>query len=159
MITQADPISMDIELLATDEYPGSAYFVIDAKTLFGTKARVPIKLYVDGLVFRTSLAPMSGTHMAVFNRQMRESTGFKAGDVIHVLIELDKEERKVEVPADVETALREHGLLESFGKFSYSHQKEVMDWINDAKKPETRARRIAKLCEKYGPDKEPAKQE
>lgn len=146
-------ISLDIDLLATDEYPTSAYMVFDfdVKAVFGTKARVPVKLCVDGHTFRTSLAPMGGTHMAVFNKQMRDATGYNAGDRIHIRLELDTEERRVDVAEDVSDALKYAGVWDTFVKYSYSHQKETMDWINDAKKPETRSRRIMKLCESLKP--------
>jgi hypothetical protein len=140
---------MDIELLKSDEYPNSAYMVfdIDVKEVFGSKGRIPVKLHVNGHVFRTSLAPMGGTHMAVFNRTMRETTGYAAGDRIHITLELDTEERKADITSDVSDALNLAGLWDRFGTYSYSHQKEVMDWINAAKRPETRQRRITKLCD------------
>ncbi len=142
-------IELDIELGYSAEYPNSAFIScsFDVYPIFGSKARIPVKLTVDGHVFRSSLAPMGGTHMMVFNKQMRDATGYKAGDRIHIILERDSEPRIVEIPDDVRTALLANRTWEKFQKYTYSHQKETMDWINDTKNPETRSRRIAKLAD------------
>jgi uncharacterized protein YdeI (YjbR/CyaY-like superfamily) len=53
----------------------------------------------------------------------------------------------VEVPADFASALDDAGLRTAFDALSYSHRREHVNAINDAKKPETRARRITKALE------------
>ena len=59
----------------------------------------------------------------------------------------DAAERTVEVPADLAAALEEAGLRKAFDALSYSHRREHVNAINDAKKPETRSRRISKALE------------
>ncbi len=144
-------ISLDIELGYSQEYPNSAYmdFDFEAYKIFGSKARIPVKLTVDGHIFRSSLAPMGGRHMMVFNHEMRVATGYKAGDLIHIILERDTEPRIVDIPDDVKAALEKNDVLEILSDFSYYHQKEFMDWINNAKKQETRLRRIAKLITRF----------
>ena len=90
--------------------------------------------------------------MMVFNANMRRDTGYKAGDKIHITLERDSELRRMEIPPDVKVPLMEEGVWDEFEKYSYSHQKETMDWINDTKKQETRLRRIAKLVDKLTKD-------
>lgn len=140
-------VTLDIELLSPDEYPGSAYMVfdIDFELVFGSKGKIPVKLTVDGHLYRSTIAVYSGVHMMVFNRTMREETGYKAGDKIKITIERDLEERKVDLPVDVAEALGKAEIGDKFAKLSYSHQKENIAWINDTRNPDTRARRIAKL--------------
>jgi uncharacterized protein YdeI (YjbR/CyaY-like superfamily) len=60
-----------------------------------------------------------------------------------VTLERDSGERTVEVPDDLAAALAEAGAREVFDKLSYSHRREHVAAINDAKKPQTRQRRIA----------------
>lgn len=148
-----DPsLELDLVLGFTPEYPTSAFIELDfsqTETL-GGKRRIPVILAVGGHTFRTSLAPMGGKHMLVFNREMRETTGYKAGDRVHIRITRDDSPRNVDLPADVETALQAAECLDMFLSYSYSHQKEHIAWINDAKKPETRARRITKLASTLG---------
>jgi uncharacterized protein YdeI (YjbR/CyaY-like superfamily) len=44
-------------------------------------------------------------------------------------------------------ALKKAGLLVHFKELAPSHQKEYLKWINEAKKIETKDRRIAKMIE------------
>ncbi len=140
-------ITLDILLQTNEEYPGSAFmtFDFDFKAIFGKTGRIPVKLTVDGHTYRSTIAVYAGVHMMVFNRQMRLDTGYKAGDTIRITLEHDLEKRSVEIPEDVKEALQNAGVWEAFTRYSYSHQKENVAWISDAKKPETRLRRIAKL--------------
>lgn len=143
-------ISLDVPLLRSDEYPTSAYMIFDfdVPAIFGTKGRVPIVITIDGKKFRRSLARYAGAYMMVFNAELRDATGYKAGDTVHMTLERDSEPRVASVPDDVLKAISSAGLTAVWEKYSYSHQKEDVAWIEDAKKPETRANRIAKLIAK-----------
>lgn len=59
-----------------------------------------------------------------------------------VTLELDLEPRVVTPPKDLVSALRKAGALEKFEKLAFTHQREHVEAIEGAKKPETRARRI-----------------
>jgi hypothetical protein len=145
-----DKLETDIILGYSDEYPSSSFLEFDTELMlrvFGSKGRIPVKLMVDGHVFRSSLVSMAGKHMMVFNKQMREVTGYKALDKVHIILERDTEPRIVEIPEDVREVLIANDVWDTLDQYSYSHKKEVMDWINDTKNPETRKRRIAKLAE------------
>jgi hypothetical protein len=113
---------------------------------FGTRAQVKVKGTVNGVPFRSSLMPYgNGTHYMAINQALREAAGISAGDEADFTLELDTEARVVEVPEDVNAALQENAAAgESFERMSYSHRKEYVEWINSAKKPETRTSRIAK---------------
>jgi len=51
--------------------------------------------------------------------------------------------REINVPADLKTALqRKVKARKTFENFRYSHKKEYVDWITDAKRDETRRRRL-----------------
>lgn len=145
-----DKLEFDITLWAPDDYPNSAALTLpfDALEVFGTKGRVPVCFTVNGHTFRSTLAPMGGQHMMVFNLEMRQKTGFKAGDTIHITMERDTEPRVVEVPEDVMQALKgDAKALHAYEKYSYSHQKELIAWINDTQNPATRQKRILKLVD------------
>jgi hypothetical protein len=77
-------------------------------------------------------------------KAIRAKTGRGPGDTIEVVVWKDEELRTVEVPAQFETLLRKEGLLPVFRKLSYTHRKEYCRWITDAKKEETRSKRLAK---------------
>jgi hypothetical protein len=72
--------------------------------------------------------------MMVFNKELRDATGYKAKDRIRILLERDYEERKIDLPEDIRNQLHQAGLLPAWEKQSYSHQKEHLAWILEAKK-------------------------
>jgi len=52
-------------------------------------------------------------------------------------------QKKLVVPPDFTAALHKNKKARAaFDNFSYSHHKEYLQWITEAKRPETRARRI-----------------
>ncbi|MFM9904641.1 MAG: YdeI/OmpD-associated family protein [Pyrinomonadaceae bacterium] len=118
----------------------------DVEEVFGAK-RVPVKAVVNGEVYRGSIVRMGGEYCLGIPKIFREAAGISAGDHIVVTIERDDEERVVAVPADLASALAKSGLSETFDAMSYTHRKEHVRAIEEAKAPETRARRIAKTIE------------
>jgi hypothetical protein len=112
---------------------------------FGSRGRVAVKGTLNGVVFRTSLFPAGdGTHHIMVNRQMRDAAGVSAGDRVDVMMEVDAEPRTVEVPKDFAQALKKNARAKAFfEKLPPSHKRAYVEAIVEAKKPETRARRIA----------------
>lgn len=114
----------------------------DPKEAFGRR-RAPVRVTIGTYSFRTTTASMGGCFMVGVRREHREAAGCEAGDEADVAIELDIAPRTVEAPDDLRAALAEAGLEGAWAKLSYTHQREHVEAIEDAKKPETRARRIA----------------
>jgi Domain of unknown function (DUF1905)/Bacteriocin-protection, YdeI or OmpD-Associated len=123
------------------EVPGE---VVDA---LGGGGRIPVRATFDGVAYRGSIASMGGCMALGILKSIRTQLGKGAGDPVTVTLERDSTERTVEVPADLAAALEEAGLREAFDGLSYSHRREHVNAINDAKKPETRSRRISKALE------------
>lgn len=117
---------------------------------FGTKGRVPVKGEINGVPFRSSLMPQGNAHhILVVNGDIRKAISAETGDHIDVWLEKDEALRVVEVPDDFKSALREQDqALNYFDQMSYSHRKEYVDWINGAKKAETRITRIKKAVDR-----------
>jgi len=91
---------------------------------------------------------MGGPHALVLMRkEIRARLGKQAGDTVHIKVELDTRERKVELAEDEEKSLQTAGLLEYYRSLAFTHQREYHEWIVGAKKPETRANRIVKMVE------------
>src|SRR5262249_14712240 len=126
------------------EFPG------DVEKLFGVKGRVPINASFDGVPYRGSLTNMgAGCHTVGVLKQIRESLGKGAGDKIKVVVELDVEERKIELAEDAAKELKKHAAAKAaFEKLSYTNQREFHMWIEAAKRPETRHNRIVQMVEK-----------
>jgi len=133
--------------------PGGAWVFLpvpsDVQAVFGTKARVAVKGTLNGAPYRNWLLPNGdGTHSMPVNKKLLAEAEVTAGDGVEVDMSLDTEARQVEVPEDLQDALNASGDMEEvFDELAYSYRKEFVEWINGAKKPETRARRIDKTLE------------
>ncbi len=115
----------------------------------GPKKRVAVRVTVNGYTYRSTVAPMGGEFLLPLNRQNRTAAGVAAGEVVQVTIERDEEPRVVEVPEDLAAALAtDKAAGEAFAGLSYSHQREYAEWIREAKRAETRARRVTRAVER-----------
>ncbi|WP_405071332.1 YdeI/OmpD-associated family protein [Kribbella sp. NBC_01510] len=113
----------------------------------GGGGRIPVQATFDGIAYRGSIASMGGCMALGILKSIRSELGKGAGDPVTVTLVRDAAERTVEVPADLAAALQEAGLRKAFDALSYSHRREHVNAINDAKRPETRVRRISKALE------------
>jgi len=123
-------------------------FPYDTGKEFGTKGKVPVKVTFDGVPYTGSLIKYGNPlHMLGVLKIIREEIGKGPGDAVDVVLWKDEEVRTVEVPARFEKLMKREGLLPAFEKLSYTHRKEYCRWITDAKKEETRSRRLEKAIE------------
>ena len=120
----------------------------DLKDAFG-RARPPVRVTIRGHTWRTTPGIYGGVGHVVVNRGVKAATGVDAGDRVRVTMELDTEPRTVRVPADLRRALEADEVSErTFAELSFTHRREYVDWVEEAKRPETRARRIASTVER-----------
>jgi hypothetical protein len=120
----------------------------DVEKAFGSK-KPKVKATIDGIPYRGTLVRMgSERHLLLILKSIREQAGKTFGDDVHLTIEADTAPRVVEIPAELKQAFKtEKEAKGFFEKLSYSHQKEYVAWINDAKKEETRQARVIKTIE------------
>lgn len=129
----------------------------DVQEVFGTKARVPVRGTINGYPFRSSIMNMGDGHMMAVNKELREGAKVKGGDIIDVVMERDEEPRVITPPTDFAKALKANKEAKTFwDKLSYTHQKEHVRAIEDAKKEETRIRRIEKAIKMLVAGKKPS---
>ena len=121
----------------------------NVEEVHGAKGQVKVRGTVNGQPYRGSAMPHGdGSHYLVVNKALRDAAGATAGDAVHVETEPDAEVRQVEVPADLRAAMdADPAAREAFDRFSYSHQKAYVEWIQEAKAVSTRQRRIARAVE------------
>ena len=115
----------------------------DVEKIFGAK-RVAVKATINGAEYRGSIVKMGGRFMLGIPKVFREAAGVAAGDNVVITIEKDTAERIVTVPKDLASRLKESGLTDAWDRLSYTHRKEHVRAIEEAKQPETRLRRIEK---------------
>jgi hypothetical protein len=120
----------------------------DVEKVFGSK-RPKIKALIEGVPYRGTLVRMGGEHhMLLVLKGIREQIGKTFGDEVKVVVESDTEPRQVSVPPDLMKELKKDKEAKAlFDKLSYTHRKEYVRWIEEAKHAETRLSRVIKTME------------
>lgn len=120
----------------------------DVEKEFGSK-RPKVKALIEGIPYRGILTRMgTDCHILGIRKEIREQIGKTFGDEVTITVEPDTESRRIEIPNDLMKELKKDKEAKAFfDKLSYTHQKEYVNWIAEAKKEETRQNRIAKTIE------------
>jgi hypothetical protein len=131
------------EIQAGERGGAFVYFPYDIEKAFGTRGRVPVKLTIDGVACTGSLFKYGAPqHLLGVEKAIRQQIGKGPGDRIAVVLQKDEETRDVDVPPSFAALMKKEGLLPFFESLSYTHRKEYCRWIAEAKKEETRMRRL-----------------
>ncbi len=134
-------------LIAADDSTATAIPVtFDPRDVFG-KARVPVVVRINNHSYRSTICNMGAGTFLPLAKINREAAGVAAGQRVAVTLTLDDQPRTVTPQRDLAAALKAQGLLDAFKAMSFTHQKEHVAAVDDAKKPETRTRRIAACVE------------
>jgi hypothetical protein len=116
----------------------------DPTEVFG-KARAPVKVTVNGYSYRSTIAIMGGQALIPLRASHRDAAGVTGTETVQVRLDLDTEKREVRLPPDFRKAMKAApGALKKWEALSYTRQREHVEAIEEAKKPETRAQRIIK---------------
>ena len=130
--------------------PAAAVVLDDAQVAAvgdGAK-RFPVLATINGHTWRTTVTRMHGEYLLGLSRAVRDGAGVEAGDSVEVALELDTAPREVEPPEDLAKALAGDPIARSvFEGLAYTHRKEYARWIEEAKREETRERRVAQAVE------------
>lgn len=137
--------SLTSTLLQTGKTTTGIVVPAEIVAALGGGKKPAVNVTVNGFAYRSSIAVMGDNYMIGMSAERREASGLKGGDAIEVTLELDEAPRVMAVPADLQAALDADPAAKAyFATLSYSNQRRHIDPINDAKSPETRARRIEK---------------
>jgi hypothetical protein len=121
------------------------FFPYDVEKEFNTRGQVPVKVTYDGVPYAGTMVKYGHPqHMLPLLKDVREKIGKGPGDTVSVVVERDTSVRTVEVPPELAKLLKNEKLLPVFEKLSYTHRKEYVRWITEAKREETRQARLAK---------------
>ncbi|MCU1344496.1 MAG: hypothetical protein JWL70_762 [Acidimicrobiia bacterium] len=114
-------------------------------TKLGSSKRPAVKVTINGFTYQSTVAVMGGRFMVGVSAENRKGAGVNAGDEVEVEIVADTATRTVTVPADFAKILKgDPKAKKAFEALAYSHRKEWIRSIEEAKSPETRQRRIDK---------------
>lgn len=122
----------------------------DPKPVFGA-VRAKVVVTLNGYSFRSTIAQMGEGPCLPLRKSHREGAGLQGNETLPVMLQLDTEERTVEVPPDLQRALNEvAGASERFAALSYTHRREHVEAVVGAKQDATRGRRIAAIVAAMG---------
>jgi hypothetical protein len=130
--------------------PAAAYVLDDEQVaLVGEGAkRFPVVATVNGYEWRTSVTRMRGEFLVGLNREVRDGAGVQAGDTVTLTLRLDTAPREVEVPEALARALSaDPAARAAFDRLAFTHRKEFARWIEEAKRADTRDRRVTQALE------------
>jgi hypothetical protein len=128
----------------------------DVEKTYGTRSRVPVRGTINGFPYRGTIFPLGGKYIFVVNRELRANAKVKGGEMISMEMERDDEPRIITPPPDLARALRANRAAQAaWDKLSYTHKKEHARAVEDAKRPETRVRRIEKAIAQLSEGKKP----
>jgi hypothetical protein len=118
----------------------------DVVTGLGSGRRPAVSVTINGYTYRSTVASMGGRFMLPVSAEVRQQSGVAAGDEVDVEVSLDTLPREVVVPSDLAAALAADPVARAaFDGLAYTHRREWVRSVEDAKKPETRVRRVAKV--------------
>ncbi|HEV2505477.1 MAG TPA: YdeI/OmpD-associated family protein [Mesorhizobium sp.] len=125
---------------------GSTCFIpldFDPKPVFG-KVRAPVKVTLNGYTYRSTIASMGGQICLPLRKSNREAAGLDGGETLDVTLELDSDQRTVEIPPDLDGALTPAGR-KGWEALSFTHRREHAEAVTGAKRADTRKRRIEEI--------------
>jgi phosphosulfolactate phosphohydrolase-like enzyme len=130
--------------------PAGAFVLTDEQVaaLGEGKKAFPVTVTVNGATLALRVARMGGENLIGLAKAARAQAGVQLGERYDVEIAADAGERTVEVPEDLAAALAaEPAVRATFDGMAFSHRKEYVRWITEAKRETTRADRVAKTIE------------
>ena len=146
----AHTVKMNLTVVATGRTTATVILTqeqVDALRGEPGRSRVPLAITYRGNTFRTSVSVYRGEWMMVVNADMRDG-GLAPGASYTCTVVRDVAERTVDVPDDLSSAIAAAGLNDQWNALSYTHRKEHVRSVEEAKKPETRAKRVEKVVAK-----------
>lgn len=105
----------------------------------------PVKVNVNGYEYQSTIASMSGYYLIPLSKEHRLNSGLKGNDEVDVMLTLESKDRNLEVPLELIQILKDNNLLELFDKQSYSNRKEMVRLVVDAKKEDTKMKRLSQI--------------
>ena len=134
--------------------PGGAWtrldLPFDVEMTFGQRGRVSVKGTINGFSFRTSIfSNGKGRHHMMVNKAMQHGAKAGPGATVRVTLEVDTDAKSVEIPAEIQRALgKNKAARAAFDKLAPSHRREYIRHYGEAKKPETRQRRVEQMIQR-----------
>lgn len=143
------PLTFKAQLLPVENTKSTCYFYVpySIPEVWGIKKSVKVKAKIDKYFHRGLIIPDGkGNHCMGLKAAIMQELGKSAGDIVNVTLEIDTEERVVEIPSELKKVLSKNPKEKKyFESLAYTHRKEYVKWITSAKKEETKKARLEKM--------------
>jgi antitoxin component of MazEF toxin-antitoxin module len=137
------------EVLTSGQGGGHGVVVPKEVAASFSSKRPPVVAYVNGVEYRSRLAVYGGQSYLGLRKDLLRQLGVAAGDQVEIELEEDYQERAVVEPPELTAALAENpAAMAAYEKLSFTHRNEYARWIDEGKRPETRADRVAKTIKR-----------
>lgn len=136
--------TLELETTLEPHGPAAAVVLTDEQVAnLGAGKTPPVRVTVNGVSVGGRVMRRGGQNLVGFSRAARTELGVEPGQPIRLTIELDDQPREVEVPDDLAAALdADPAARAAFDALAFTHRKEYVRWVVEARKPETRERRV-----------------
>jgi hypothetical protein len=129
---------------------GGVFLIVpfNVPEVFGQRGLVHVRGTLDGFPFRLPLTQdEDGNYILSVRKDLRNTIGKTWGMDVHVTMAPDTDEPSFTIPDDLARALERAGLRPKFDQLAYPYRREYVQWVERAKKPEARMRRIQDTLE------------
>jgi hypothetical protein len=124
----------------------------EVATVLGGLRQMRVVGTVNGVPYQSSVMPYGGRGLFLgVHKATREAAGVLPGEVVEVVVSRDDRPRVVEIPAELAAALTANPAAQAaFDRLSFTNRKEIATSVAEAKRPETRERRLAAVMSRLG---------
>jgi hypothetical protein len=129
------------------EGQNDAFILLAEEMVLGLGAgkRPPIKTTINGVDYRTRVLVYGGRYYLGLRKDVVAAAGARPGTEAEVSLELDTQPREVKLPSELQAALdADPAARQVFDGLAFTHRKEYVQWIEQAKREETRRARVEK---------------
>jgi antitoxin component of MazEF toxin-antitoxin module len=142
-------MAFSAEILSAGQGGGHAVVVPPEIAQTFSSKRPSVLAHVNGVEYRSRLAVYGGQSYLGLRKDLLRQLGVAAGDQVQIELAEDHQERVVREPAELSQALAANAAAKAaYEQLSFSHRNEYARWIDEGKKPETRADRVAKTIKR-----------
>jgi len=126
---------------------GAIEVPFDVKATFG-EARAPVQMTFCGETHKNRVAVYGGKYILGIWKAVLAKHDLRDGSSLEVTLEHDTAPRTIAPPKELAAALAKNAKARTgWNAMSYTHQRECANAIADAKKPETKQKRVAEALE------------
>jgi hypothetical protein len=130
---------------------GGGHLVVVPKEIaqaFSSK-RPRVLAHVNGAEYRSRLMVYGGQTYLGLRKDLLRQLDVSVGDVVQIELVEDHQERVVVEPPELTQALADNPTAKAaYEQLPFTHRNEYARWIDEGKKPETRADRVAKTIKR-----------